>query len=110
MNKAITVAGVVLAAGLATGGYTLWRVASNLPSVQPAAPAARAPDSVPAAAAQREPAPARAVGSAVPAATVAAAELSPDEESPFGHVAGEQPQNGAVEFVGAETPTDDVPT
>jgi hypothetical protein len=104
MNKAITVTVVVLAAVIATGGYTLWRVGSHL-SVQPAAvPAARAPDAAPAPAAHREPAPARAAGSAAPAATVAAAELSPDEQSPFGHASGEQPQNGTVEFAGAETP------
>src|SRR5687767_8476047 len=102
MHKTITIAGVVLAAGIATGAYTLWRVAGNIPSVEPTAPAARAADPAPSApAAQREPAPAHAASSA---ATVAAAELSPDEQSPFGHAAGEQPQNGAVEFAGAETP------
>jgi len=102
MHKAITIAGVVLAAGIATAGYTLWRVAGNIPSIQPAAPVAHAPDSAPAApATQREPAPGRATSSI---ATVAAAELSPDEQSPFGHAAGEQPQNGAVEFAGAEAP------
>jgi hypothetical protein len=105
MHKAITIAGVVLAAGIATGGYTLWRVAGNIPSVQPAAPAARVADPAPAIpAAQHEPIPVPATS----AATVAAAELSPDEQSPFGHAAGEQPQSGTVEFVGAATPDADI--
>ena len=101
MHKAITVAGVVLAAGIATGAYTLWRVAGNIPSVEPVAPAARAADPAPVAPEEHEPTPARATSST---ATVAAAELSPDEQSPFGHAAGEQPQNGTIEFAGAEAP------
>lgn len=108
MHKAITIAGVVLAAGIATAGYTLWRVAGNIPSIQPATPAAHAPASARAVPAQREPTATRATSST---ATVAAAELSPDEQSPFGHTAGEQPQNGSVEFAGADTPeTANVPT
>src|SRR5262245_37188090 len=110
MNRAITVVGVVVAAGIATGAYTLWRVAGHLPSVEPAVTAARAPDSMPAAPAPREPAPALAASSVASPATAAAVELSPDEASPFGHVAGEQAQNGAVEFAGVEPPVADVPT
>jgi hypothetical protein len=104
MNKTIIVVSIALAAVIATGAYTLWRVGGHFSSVQPdAAPAARALDAAPAPAAQREPAPAPAVSSAAPVASVAAAELSPDERSPFGHVAGEEAQNGAVEFAEAET-------
>src|SRR5262245_8768921 len=108
MNKAITVASVILALGIAMLGYTLWQIVGHIPSVpSAAAPVARASDSVPAApAARRVPEPAR----VAPAATETV-ELSPDEESPFGHDAGEQPQNAVAEFAGAEAPdTEVVPT
>ena len=104
MNKATTVVGIVITAGIASGAYTLWRVAEQLSSTQPvAAPATDMRVSrPPAPAAQRGPIPGRAASPALPDTSLAAAELSPDEQSPFGHAAGEQPQHGSVEFAGVE--------
>jgi len=102
MNKAITVVGAILALGIAMVGYTLWRVAGHIPSVpSAAAPAARAADSAPTL-------PAPATAAVVAPAVTAAAELSPDEQSQFGHIAGEQPPNAVGEFAEAATPDADV--
>ena len=62
MHKGITVVGIVMAAGIASGAYTLWRIADQLSSAQPVAePVTHVQDSGPAApAAQRAPTPARA--------------------------------------------------